>query len=121
MSQPTGPTVFSTTSTERSIAARPEHFLTAADHPLLTQYLRCLGNQEIKHVGTTLGLDFAHLNQMPQDQSLLDSVVTSWLRSDDHVRGTPCWESLANALDSTGHSGIASDIRRGMFDKATSD
>ena len=88
--------------------------LTMADHYAVTQELRDLSKKDLYGVGKALGLYFPHLQWM---EYLLDEMVAAWLREDDNVRqatGPPTWASLAAALESTGHNGMASKIRKGM-------
>ena len=89
--------------------------LTMADHSAVTQELRDLSKKDLYGVGKVLGLYFPHLQWM---EYLLDEMVAAWLREDDNVRqatGPPTWASLAAALESTGHNGIAFKIRKGMI------
>ena len=89
--------------------------LTMADHFAVTQELRDLSKKDLYGVGEALGLNFSHLRWM---KYLLDEMVAAWLREDDNIRqatGPPTWDSLAAALESTGHNGIAFKIRKGMI------
>ena len=87
--------------------------LTTAELPSITKYLSTLSPAEIKRVGTELGLNIARLNQM-NPESLLQDMVTAWLRGDDNVRETT-WHSLIRALESVGHNGISASIRKGEY------
>ncbi len=87
--------------------------LTTTDLPSITKYLNTLLPAEIVKVGTELGLDYAHLKRMKQE-SLIEEMVHAWLRRDDSV-GETTWHSLIRALESAGHNGIASSIRKGIW------
>ena len=87
--------------------------LGTVDHFQVSSLLKALNNDEVITLGTALGLDFNNLKRMT---SLPDDMVGAWLRGDDNVietSGPPSWESLATALDKTGHTKIAITIRRG--------
>ena len=87
--------------------------LGTADHFQVSSLLEDLNNDEVIKLGTALGLAFNKLKKMT---SLPDDMVGTWLRGDDDViktSGPPTWESLATALDKTGHTEIAITIRRG--------
>ena len=84
---------------------------SSLDHFQVSSLLQDLNNDEMIKLGTALGLDFNKLKSLPDD------MVGAWLRGDDNVietSGPPNWESLATALDKTGHTKIAITIRRGI-------
>ena len=79
----------------------------------MSSLLEDLNNDEVMKLGTALGLDFNKLKRMT---SLPYDMVEAWLRGDYDViktSGPPSWESLATALNKTGHTKIAITIRRG--------
>ena len=87
--------------------------LTTESHAEVTQHLIGLNNQEQIQLGTLLGLYYSHLDRM-SPESRLDGMVHAWLRKDDSVMkatGTPCWRSLANALEVMNLTGVAAKIR----------
>ena len=87
--------------------------LGTVDHFQVSSLLENLNNDNLRKLGTALGLAFTKLKRMT---SLPDDMVEAWLRGDENVvktSGPPSWESLATALDKTGHTEIAITIRRG--------
>ena len=85
--------------------------LTTTDLPSVVKYLNSLPTPQIKILGSELGLDFTRLTNMDQ-ATLSQDMVTAWLRKDDNVKETT-WQALITALESVGHTGIASDIKKG--------
>ena len=78
--------------------------------PLLTP----LKNEELVTIGLILGLRYPRLKKMSSD-CLLNDMVHAWLRRDDDViegSGEPTLESLINALQACGHTGVVADIRK---------
>ena len=52
---------------------------------------------------------------------LLGDMIQAWLNGDDDVTtrsGPPSWSSLATALERTGHTAIASKVRKGEQSKS---
>ena len=75
----------------------------------VSQYLKDMDREEVIRLGIALGLSFIKLKGMiifPED------VIASWLKGDDKC-GPPSWTSLATALERTGHTAIASKVRKG--------
>ena len=64
-------------------------------------------------MGAKLGLEYSRTKRMSQE-SLLDDMVHVWLRKDDNVTDVT-WHSLVTALESLGHNGIASSIKKGKW------
>ena len=86
--------------------------LGSADHFQVSSLLEDLNNDNLRKLGTALGLAFTKLKRM----TLPGDMVEAWLRGDGDViktSGPPSWESLAIALEKTGHTKIAITIRRG--------
>ena len=85
-------------------------------HIAAKRFLKFLTNVDIRKVGLELGLHYHHLKNMPEE-TLLDDMLSCWLREDDHVSansGTPSWESLAKALEEGGFTGVAENVRKGI-------
>ena len=86
--------------------APPDHFETS-------RLLKALSNDELIELGTALGLSFSNLKRMTM---LLGDMIQAWLNGDDDITtrsGPPSWTSLATALERTGHTAIASKVRKG--------
>ena len=81
--------------------------LESAHHSTIAHYLRALTPVEIGSVGTALGLEYSRLMNLES----LDGMVHAWLRRDDNAKD-PTWHSLVTALESLGHNGIASSIKK---------
>lgn len=86
--------------------------LTSKDQPQIVSYLAGLCKEEVISVGVKLGLDYT---SAVDSSNFRNDIVTRWLRKDYHVQsiGEPCWAILSLALESCGHDGIASTIRKG--------
>ena len=75
----------------------------------VSQYLKDMDREEVIRLGIALGLSFIKLkgmNMFPED------VIAAWLRGDNEC-DPPSWTSLATALEGTGHTAIASKVRKG--------
>lgn len=80
----------------------------------VTRLLKDMTRTEMTRLGVALGLSYVTLRRMnmfPED------IVTEWLRCKKDavhkISDPPSWTSLAIALDKTGHSAIATKIRKG--------
>ena len=96
---------FFVTAVESSLGP-PDHFETS-------RLLKPLSNDELIELGTALGLSYSNLKRMTM---LLGDMIQAWLNGDDDVTtrsGFPSWTSLATALERTGHTTIASKVRKG--------
>ena len=74
--------------------------------PAAIEYLKDMDREDVIRLGIALGLSFTKLKMFPED------VIAAWLRGDDKC-GPPSWTSLATALERTGHTAIASKVRKG--------
>ena len=86
--------------------------LSTADHFKVCKCLKALNNEQLRELGTALGLDYAHLQRM---NTLPGDMVDAWLKCMDNVLKSdpPSWTSLIKALESINQAGVASTIRKG--------
>ena len=86
--------------------------LSTADHFKVCKSLKALNNEQLRELGTALGLDYAHLQRM---NTLPGDMVDAWLKRMDNVLKSdpPSWTSLIKALESMNQGGVASTIRKG--------
>lgn len=87
---------------------------THLSHFMAKRVLKSLSTVEVVNVGEKLGLNYFRLETM-KDETFLGDMLSCWLREDDNVHatsGSPSWESLAKALEETGFSSMAEDIRK---------
>lgn len=95
----------------------PYHILVALkidDLFDVCSYIKNLDKSKLVTLGGALGLLYPKLKKMP-NESLPADMVQSWLGQEDNVAdksGVPTWQSLANALDQIGQTGIAKSIRQ---------
>lgn len=64
-------------------------------------------------MGGALGLNYPKMLRM---KTLPDDMVAAWLMQEDNVietSGSPSWDSLAEALELTGQTGLAHKIKSG--------
>ena len=87
--------------------------LEMTNHFQVCEIIKNLDRNESINLGAALGLFYIKLKRT---DTIPEDMVAAWLRGDDNVietSGSPSWESLATALDKTGHTKIAITIRRG--------
>ena len=87
--------------------------LSTEDHFEVCKSLKLLNNEQLRELGTALGLDYANLKRM---NTLPGDMVDDWLKGMDSVlkkSGPPSWTSLIKALENIGQEGVASTIRKG--------
>ena len=77
--------------------------------PAVSEYLKDVNREEVIRLGLALGLLYSRLEGM---KMFPEDVIAAWLRGDDEC-GFPSWTRLATALDKTGHTAIASKVRKG--------
>ena len=77
--------------------------------PAASEYLKDMNREEVIRLGLALGLLYSRLEGM---KMFPEDVIAAWLRGDDEC-GFPSWTSLATALERTGHTVIASKVRKG--------
>ena len=89
--------------------------LFTEDHFEVCKSLKALNNEQLRQLGTALGLLYSNLKKM---KDLPDDIVDAWLNGMDSVlkkSGPPSWTSLIEALENIGQEGIASTIRKGKI------
>ena len=89
--------------------------LSTEDHFKVCKSLRVLNNEQLRGLGTALGLFYSNLKKM---KDLPDDMVDAWLNGMDSVlkmSGPPSWTSLIKALENIGQEGVASTIRKGKI------
>ena len=82
------------------------------DHSQVCEIIKDLDREESINLGGVLGLSYIKLKKM---NTIPEDMIAAWLRGDDNVietSGPPSWESLAKALNKTGHTEIANTIKR---------
>ena len=75
----------------------------------VSEYFKDVNREEVIRLGLALGLLYSRLEGM---KMFPEDVIAAWLRGDDQC-GPPSWTSLATALERTGHTVIASKVRKG--------
>ena len=87
-------------------------YIVRKDAFSIQSYLGELQNQELMHVGISLGLAFTELNHVASDR-ILAVIANKWLKMDDCVTdttGIPTLKNLVKALRDNGHTEVAVSI-----------
>ena len=95
-----------------SITLSQRDHLSQEDHFDVCKSLKLLNNEELRKLGTALGLLYPNLKRMT---NLPDEMVDAWLKGMDNVlkKSPPSWTSLINALKEIDQEGVASTIMKG--------
>ena len=83
------------------------------DHFEICKSIKVLNNEQLRELGTALGLDYANLKRM---STLPEDMVDAWIKGMDNVlkkSGPPSWTSLIKALKKINQEGVASTIMKG--------